>query len=354
MKILKEFFGKTKESREVYLYTLQNDRNMSVSIMTFGGAVVKLLFPDRTGSIKDLICGYDTLSYYENADGYQGALIGRFGNRIKNGRFTLDGKEYILAKNDGNNHLHGGKRGFSHRIWDVVRYDSSDSYACLELSYISCDGEEGYPGELKVNVEYSLDNNNRFEIKYTAVTDKKTILNLTNHTYFNLGGYASGSILDHEIAISADKYLKTDSELIPTCMASVENTPFDFRKFKTVGKDFYSDSEDIRFAGGYDHCFVFSERDNYESTPVIIARNQESGIQLELTTDMPCVHFYTGNFLKNEKYNFKGSYPQKPQSAFCLETELMPDSINHSDFTDCTLDAGQTFKSFTAFKFGNI
>lgn len=355
MKIYKNNFGKTKKGCDVYLYTLQNDRGMSVDIATFGGTIVKMLVPDRDGRISDIVCGYDMLSDYENADGYQGAVIGRFGNRIKDGKFTLDDAEYVLAKNDGNNHLHGGNQGFSHKIWDVSECGSTDNCVYLELSYDSYDGEEGYPGELKVNVEYILDNDNKFEIKYSAFTDKKTILNLTNHTYFNLGGYASGSILSHEIQILADKYLKTDKELIPTGdIVNVDNTPFDFRNFKSIGKDFYSDSDDIKFAGGYDHCFVFSDRGINFDTSVITVKDINSGRKLEVMTDMPCVHFYTGNFLKNEKYKFKGGYPQRPQNAFCLETELMPDSINHPNFTNCVLDVGQNFKSFTAFKFGII
>ncbi len=352
MKIYKRFFGKTKDGEDVYLFTLENSGGMRVSISTFGGAVVSIFAPDREGRYSDVVCGYDSLSDYESADGYQGALVGRFGNRIGKGRFKLDGKEYRLYCNDGNNHLHGGKVGFSHKVWETGEPEERDDAAVLPLSYVSRDGEEGYPGTLKVEVEYSLDEKNAFGIKYKAVCDKKTVLNLTNHTYFNLGGYASGSVLNHIIEINADTYIETDGELIPTGnILSVEKTPFDFRKPKAIGQDFYADFEALKIAGGYDHCLNFTPdgRDIFE--PVVSVYEPACGRIMKVYTDRPSVQFYTGNFLNDVNHPFKGGYPQNKQNAFCLETQAMPDSMNHEGFTDCTLSPGEVFESFTTYEF---
>lgn len=349
MKIEKNLFGITKNGEEVYIYTLQNNNGISVSICEFGAAIVKLCVPDKNGNIADIIGGYDCLSSYEDGDGYQGAIVGRFGNRIAKGIFTLDGATYKLYINNGENHLHGGKIGFSHKVW-ASDISLSDDCATLMLSLVSPDGDEGYPGELTVRVTYTLDSDS-LTISYSATTDKKTVLNLTNHSYFNLAGYDSGKIFDHIIKISADRFLPTDAGLIPTGeITSVEGTPFDFRSPKAIGRDFYSNDINLKNALGYDHCLVFDES-VCEDEPKIIVTEKSSGRVMEVYTTMPAVHFYTGNFLNNPDYPFKGNYPQATQNAFCLETENMPDSMNHENFTDCTLDAGKTFESFTKFRF---
>lgn len=350
MKAIKDFFGKTQNNEDVYIYTLQNNNGVSISISEFGGAIVKLFVPDRNGNISDIVCGFDNLSSYELSDGYQGAIIGRFGNRIGQAKFSLDGVTYDLYKNNGNNHLHGGKVGFSHKVWSSEIIEKVDSIS-LKLTLFSPDGEENYPGNLSVTVIYTLDNENALTIEYSATTDKKTILNLTNHTYFNLSGYDSGKIFDHKVTILADRFLPTDDELIPTGeIVSVENTPFDFRKEKSIGQDFFSDDLNLKNAGGYDHCLIF-EKCLSPDTPKITVKDEISGREMLLYTDMPAVHFYTGNFMKNKEHPFKNNYEQVEQNAFCLETEKMPDSINHKNFTDCTLSKGEVYKTYTKFKF---
>lgn len=350
MKALKNFFGKTQNNEDVYIYTLENNNGVSVCISEFGGAIVKLNVPDKNGNISDIVCGFDNLSSYELSDGYQGALIGRCANRIGNAKFTLDGVTYNLYNNVGNDHLHGGRVGFSHKVWDseIIENDNSVS---LKLCLFSPDGDENYPGNLSVCVIYTLDNENALNIQYSAQTDKKTIINLTNHAYFNLAGYNSGKIFDHKVTILADKFLPTSDSLIPTGeILPVENTPFDFRREKSIGQDFHADNINLKYAGGYDHCMVF-ESGLSSDTPKITVREEKCGRAMQVYTDMPAVHFYTGNFMKNKDYPFKNNYEQVEQNAFCLETEKMPDSINHENFTDCTLDVGQVYSTFTKFKF---
>ena len=347
MDIQKNFFGKVNGS-DIYKYTMTADSKMSVSIITFGGAITNLFVPDKCGNLTDIVCGYDDLDSYVNGDGYQGALIGRFGNRIGDAKFTLDGAEYLLFKNDGENHLHGGKEGFSHKIWSASPSLSSD--AChLDLHYTSPDGEEGYPGTLDVNVRYTL-TDNALQISYKANTDKRTVLNLTNHAYFNLGGYNSGDIFGHVVQMDADAFLETDAALIPTGkIVSVECTPFDFREPKSIGKDFECDYEPLKLAGGYDHCMCFTG--GVSDSARIKVTHEPSGRVMEVYTDMPCVQFYTGNFMCNEAYPFKNGYTQKKQHAFCLETQKMPDSMNHSGFTNCILSPDETYSSTTVYKF---
>lgn len=350
MSIKKKLFGKLDDGTEVYSYTLRNESGMKVKIMSLGGTIMKIKVPDRNGCFTDVIGGYDSLESYVGADGYQGALIGRFGNRIADGVFTLDGEKYTLATNNGKNHLHGGNVGFDSKVWRVTERDSEEPE--LEMSYISVDGEEGYPGTLGVTVTYKLTADNALSINYRAVTDKKTILNLTNHTYFNLAGYANGSILDHELFLDADTFLPTDETLIPTGeLRSVKGTPFDFRTPKKIGKDFYADDTALKYAGGYDHCFNFCGGETEEPVKRAELYDEKSGRVMEVFTNQPCVQLYTGNFLNNEKYPFKGGFPQKQQSLLCLETQHMPDSINHEGFTDCILNPDEVYDYTTVYKF---
>ena len=349
MNINKKFFGTTKTGEDIYLYTLTNDNGMSVSISEFGGAIVNILVPDKNGNITDVVGGYDDLLSYEESDGYQGALIGRWGNRIKQGKFTLDGVEYNLFINNGNNHLHGGEVGFSNKVWKSNAY--CEDVATLTLDYFSPDGEEGYPGNLNVRVVYTLDNDNALTIKYHATTDKLTVINLTNHTYFNLAGFNSGKIFDHVLNLKCDRFLPTDGELIPTGeIASVEGTPFDFRCAKTIGRDFDLNDKNMGLARGYDHCFVFENGLSADEAKISVYE-PTSGRGMEVYTDQPAVQFYSGNFLEDNGYPFKGGYAKNLQCAFCLETEIMPDSMNHDGFTKCTLSPDEVYSTYTTYKF---
>ena len=351
MSIEKRYFGTLSDGRTVNSYTLFNAKGMRVMILDLGGILCQIHVPDKEGRLTDVVGGYDNLDYYVNASGYQGALIGRFGNRIGMSKFTLDGKEYTLfANNNDVNHLHGGKEGFNTKIWSVTEKDGEAP--ALELEYVSVDGEEGYPGTLTVRVTYTLSADNALSIRYQATTDKKTILNLTNHAYFNLGGYASGSIRDHYLQMDADSYVRTDTLLIPTGeLPSVEGTPFDFRSGKTVGQDIDADNIDLKIAGGYDHCFNFVGGETKEPVLRATLKDPKSGRVMKMYTNQPCVQLYTGNFLENDGYPFKGGYVKSKQIALCLETQHMPDSINHDNFTNVVLDVGETYDYTTIYAF---
>ncbi len=348
--ITKQLFGTLDGGTDVYTYTMKNQNGMCVRVSEFGGALVEILVPDRWGRMTDVIGGYDSLRDYVLGDGYQGALIGRVGNRIAKGRFTLDGKEYKLFVNNGPNSLHGGKVGFSHKIWNVKPVDGDEPKLILTLT--SPDGEENYPGTLSVTVTYALLASNALSIRYQATTDKKTIVNLTNHTYFNLGGYASGKVFDHVLQMEADRYLPTDANLIPTGeLRPVDGTPFDFRDPKTIGKDFDMQNPDIQLAGGYDHCFCFTGGETREPVLRVTAYEPNSGRMMQVYTNQPCVQFYTGNFLTNPEHPFKGGYPQNQQALFCLETQKMPDAINQPGFNNTVLEPDQNYDYTTIYQF---
>ena len=350
MSIQKQLFGILPDGRATHRYTMRNENGMSVSILDFGGAIQQLLVPDQNGRFSDVVGGYDNITDYYYGDGYQGALIGRIGNRICHGKFTLDGVEYSLYINNGDNHLHGGKEGFDHKIWDVTPVEGAEP--ALVLHYVSPDGEEGYPGTLDVTVTYTLKARNALSIRYIATTDKKTILNLTNHTYFNLGGFASGKVFDHVLQLDADTYLTTDDGLIPTGeLVDVTGTPFDFRTPKTVGRDFDADNRDLKCAGGYDHCFNFTGGATAIPTVRATLYHPASGRQMQVVTNQPCVQFYTGNFLTNAERPFKGGYPQATQNALCLETQHMPDSVNHDNFPTTELLPGEVYDYTTEYVF---
>ena len=351
MSIKKELFG-THRGCDIYKYTLENENGMSVVISNFGATILSINVPDKNGEVADVICGYDDLQSYIDADGYQGAIIGRVGNRICRGKFELDGVQYDMYINNGPNHLHGGKEGFDKRIWQVLALDEGVEPS-IKLFLLSADGDEGYPGNLAVTVSYALKNDGSLSIRYEANTDKRTIINLTNHTYFNLGGYNSGKIYDQELWLDADTYLPTDDTLIPTGeIRSVANTPFDFRLPKAIGRDIKMQDQDLIIAGGYDHCLNFTGGET--KLPKLRARviHKESGRVMEMYTNQPCVQFYSGNFLTNAKYPFRGNVPQKIQMAFCLETQHMPDSVNHDNFTNCVLKPGEVYDFTTEYRFG--
>lgn len=353
--ITKELYGKMPDGREVYRYTLQNKNGMRMKVLDYGGIVTELWVPDRNGIFIDVVGGYDSLQFYLDADGFQGALVGRFANRIKDARFMLDGREYQLEPTSDDGHqLHGGLKGFDKYIWDVKVIDGDEP--TLELHILSPDGDQNYPGAFDLTVTYKLTDKNGWNIHYVATTDKPTIANLTNHTYFNLAGYDSGSILDTELTIDADSYVPSDSELIPTGeIRRVDDTPFDFRKAKRIGKELGQNNKELFMSGvnvnGYDHCFNFTGRDTLGVVKRIEAYNDKSGIMLEVFTDRPCVQLYTGNFLCNSLYPFKNGYEQRIHSLFCLETQCMPDSINHKNFTNCVLRPGEILDTTTEYRF---
>ena len=350
MSIIKELFGKYL-SQDVHKYTLTNDTGMSVVLSNFGATIISINVPDKNGAISDVIGGYDTLESYVEADGYQGAIIGRVGNRICRGKFTLDGVDYSMYINNGPNHLHGGKEGFDKKIWQVLSTDDSNEPS-IKFFLISKDGEEGYPGNLSITVTYKLANNGELSIRYEAITDKRTIINLTNHTYFNLGGYASGKIYEHILWLDADTYLPTDDTLIPTGeIRSVEGTPFDFRLPKKIGRDINLHDNDLIIAGGYDHCLNFVGGETKRPKLRAKVLHENSGRVMEMYTNQPCVQFYSGNFLTNDKYPFKNNCSQNKQMAFCLETQHMPDSINHENFTNVILNPEEKYDYTTIYKF---
>lgn len=349
LRIEKQAFGQLASGENVELFTLRNTLGMEVDIMNYGGTIVRWTAPDKDGNYDDITLGMDSLKGYLNGVPYFGALVGRYGNRIANAKFTLNGTSYDLAVNNGVNSLHGGIKGFDKVLWtaDVI----NETEGKLVLSYLSKDGEEGYPGNLKVKVTYELKDDNSLSIDYEATTDQKTVVNLTNHAYFNLGGLGS-RVLDHEVMIAADTYLPVDKGLIPTGeMMSVENSPMDFTDFHGIGERLDDTTyTQIALGGGYDHCWVFTDQSDV-LRKVAEVREASSGRSMEVFTTEPAVQFYTGNFLDGSIIGKKGiSYGKR--SGFCLETQHFPDSPNQSQFPSTVLDPSDTYKSTTVFKFG--
>lgn len=339
--IEKKYFGKI-EGREVSLYILKNN-SLEVTLSDYGATIIRIRLALRSGEVRDLVRGYDDLASYMNADGYLGAVVGRVGNRICRGRFTLDGKDYELYCNNGVNHLHGGKVGFDKKI-----YDASIEGDSILFSATSPDGEEGYPGKLDYSVRYTLEDNS-LRLDYYAVTDKATPVNLTNHVYFNLMG--SGTIYSHSITVDADRYIPTDDTLIPMGeIASVEGTPFDFRSEKFLGAGILGTHKDITLGGGLDHCVVFTDRGEGIHERVKVT-SPDGLVTLKAYTDLPAVQLYSGNFLGNKEFPFRGGEKQIKRAAFCLETENMPDSVNHENFTNTVLRPGEEYKNSTVYKF---
>lgn len=350
--IRKETFGKTAAGEAIDIYTLSNKKGMQVTITNFGATVVTLLVPDRGGKAADVVLGFDTLAGYESGKGYFGATIGRYGNRIGGGTFSLDGKTYTLAKNNGNNALHGGIVGFNKKVWKAREIAAKDGES-LEMSYLSVDGEEGYPGNLSVKVIFTLPaERNELRIDYTASTDKDTVLNLTNHSYFNLAGEGSGDILDHVVTLHAKEFTPVDGTLIPTGeLRAVAGTPMDFTSATAIGKRINENYEQLVFGKGYDHNWVISRTGAANSlASAAEAYDPKSGRKLEVLTTEPGVQFYTGNFLDGSAKG-KGGKAYQQRSAFCLETQHFPDSPNHANFPTTRLKANAAFHSETVFRF---
>ena len=337
-------FGTTAAGEEVFLITLKND-TLACEILTYGATLRSLFVSDRSGTRRDVVLGYDTLQEYETQDGYLGATIGRYANRIANGRFRINEQTYSVATNNGENHLHGGRVGFSHRVWTIEELCSDK--VCLSL--VSGHMEEGYPGKLNVRVTYSL-HQNALAIHYSAVSDADTICNLTNHSYFNLAGHSSGPIYDQEIMITAQSYTPTDAHSIPTGqIAPVESTPMDLRLFHKIGSHLADDFPQLTQAGGYDHNFVV---DGQPGTlrPAAKARCAAAGIAMEVDTTLPGIQFYTANFLEDGRVG-KDRCSYGPQHGFCLETQFFPDSPNQLSFPSALLKAGEVFDHKTVFSF---
>ncbi len=347
--IEKKEYGTTPAGQKVDVYTLKNQKGMEVNIMTYGGIITSLKVPNKAGVSEEVVIGFNNLEQYTKDNPYFGALIGRFGNRIANGKFTLEGKEYKLAANNGKNALHGGPEGFHRVIWTAEEAKGGD-VATLKLKYLSKDMEEGYPGNLTVFVTYTLNNDNSLDVLYEATTDKKTVVNLTQHSYFNLSSDFTKPILDHEITIDADKLVPVDADLIPTGkLTDVTNTPFDFRKAKTAGKDIEAKDDQIKKGLGYDHCWVLNNQDKGERFAAS-AYDPTSGRLLEVFTDQPGIQFYSGNFLDGTlPMRNGGTYAHR--TGFCLETQHFPDAPNQKDFPSTVLSPGENYKTKTTFKF---
>ena len=348
LKIDKIQFGETMDGTDVDQFILSNNNGMEVRIITYGGIITSWTAPDKNGNYKDIVLGYNTLAEYEAETPYFGALIGRYGNRIAKGKFSLDNQEYTLAVNNGVNHLHGGLKGFDKVVWDAKTI-VSDSTVSLELSYLSKDMEEGYPGNLETKVTYTLNNKDELSVSYEATTDKPTIVNLTQHSYFNLTADFNKDILGHELVINADSFLPVDKTLIPTGeFRDVTGTPFDFKTSKTIGTHIDNENIQLKNGLGYDHCWVLNDQDNGVRF-VASAYEPISGRLLEVFSDEPGIQFYSGNFLDGTlPSKNKGMYQHR--TGFCLETQHYPNSPNQENFTSVILKPGEKYKSKTVFR----
>ncbi len=348
MSVSKKLFGKTKNGEEVTIYTLKNDKGMTATFLDYGAVLVNLLVPDANGKFDDVVLGYDTVAEYEiNGPGF-GSFIGRHANRIGDAKFTLNGKTYELEKNDGKNNLHSGSVGYNKFMYEAETFEEEDSVS-VEFSRLSPDMEQGFPGNLDISVTYTLTNDNELVIEYLAVSDQDTIVNLTNHTYFNLAGHKSGTILNHLVQIDADQFTPTTDDLIPTGeFADVTGTPMDFRKLKPIGQDINAEYKPLIQAGGYDHNYVLNINEN-EVTKVAELVEEKSGRKMTVYTDKPGLQLYTANFLTNEKG--KDGVVYQKNDGVCFETQYYPNSCNIEAFPSSVLKAGEEYDFVTIYKF---
>jgi len=348
MNIRKEEFGKLEDAT-VYAYTLENDRGVKVACLDYGCTITKIITPDRNGKLENIVLGYDELEGYLNNSAYFGSVVGRVAGRIGGAEFTLNGNTYSLAKNENGNHLHGGVKGFDKVIWDVETEENAAEVS-VKFSYVSPDGEEGYPGNLKMNVTYTLNKNNELSIQYEGISDETTLLNVTNHSYFNLSGDLKRDILDHELTLKSDQYLELQDDLLPTGkFADVEGTPFDFRQGRLIRSGAESDYPQNKLAGGgYDHPFVLNANRNEE----IILKDPHSGRQMIVETDEVGVVVYTSNQLSGDDEIY-GVIPRK-YLGICLETQGLPDAIHHDHFPSWILEKDKPYSSVTTFKFSIV
>ena len=346
--IMTKSFGKTSEGADVRLYILQNKNGAKVSITDYGATITAIQVPDRDGKLADVVLGYDSLQGYEAGGSYFGGLIGRYGNRIGGAQFALDGQTYLLAKNDGRNSLHGGKRGFNKVVW-TAHEPISKGGQTLELTYVSKDGEEGYPGTLSIRVRYTWTDRNELRVQYFAHTDKPTVVNLTNHSYFNLAGDPRKDILGHVLQLEAPRFTPIDDGLIPTGeLRKVEGTPFDFQTPVAIGKRIADSDAQLKLGKGYDHNWVLAAGTGLRLAARVV--EPVTGRVLEIRTTEPGVQFYSGNFLDGTSAGKNGSVLAY-RTGFCLETQHFPDSPNHANFPSTVLRPGQTYQSETTYRF---
>ncbi|MFS4447799.1 aldose epimerase family protein [Maribacter sp. 2307UL18-2] len=343
------FIGLIEED-SVRFYTLRNANGIEVTFTNYGQRLLSLHTPDKNGEFEDVVLGYATLTEFVENRNYYGAIIGRYGNRIGKGTFSIDGTAYDLVKNNGENHLHGGTKGFESVVWKVDDHSSNT----ITFSRVSPDMEEGYPGNLNVQVQYILDDSNALKINYKATSDKATVVNLTNHSFFNLKGEGNGDIMDHVVTINADTYTPVDDGLIPTgAIETVENTPFDFRSPKTIGRDIDADFEQLKIGRGYDHNYVVNEMpqngEGLKLAAMVLEPN--SGRTMEVYTSEPGVQFYTGNFMNGSDIGKTGK-PYPFRGSFCFETQHYPDSPNKPEFPSTLLNPGEVYETTTVYKFG--
>jgi aldose 1-epimerase len=344
----KAAFQRIIDGKNTDLFILRNKNNVEAAFTNYGARILSLSIPDQSGKLTDVITGFKGVEVYkQSTEPYFGATIGRYGNRIAKGKFILDGVEYSIFINNSPNALHGGKKGFQDVVWDVRQLNGQT----LEFSYLSKDMEEGFPGNLKVKVIYTLSDDNELMINYEASTDKKTVINLTNHAFFNLNGEGSGSILNHTLKINAEQYTPVDSTLIPLGkLDSVAGSPFDFREARRIGERIDDDHIQLKYGKGYDHNFVLNTGQNGILNAAAIVMGDKSGIMMEIFTREPGIQFYSGNFMKC-KNTFKGGSKDDFRTAFCLETQHFPDSPNQPSFPTTVLNPGEVYKTNTVYKF---
>lgn len=341
-------FGGTIDDKEVSLYTISNENGMYAQLTNFGARVASLIVPDQEGNPVDIVIGMSTVEDYQNStEAYFGATIGRYGNRIAQGKFTLNGQEYSIPLNNGGNALHGGIKGFQDVVWNVDSIDDNS----IVFSYLSPDMEEGFPGNLDVKVRFTVTKENELKIDYEATTDKTTVINLTNHAFFNLNGEGSGDVLNHRLQIYADRFVPVNENLIPTGeLAEVAGTPFDFQEPKPIGQDIEAENQQLEYGRGYDHTYVLSGKEASGMTHAATAWGDQTGIVMDVYTEEPGMQLYSGNFMEG-KNEMKTGNMDDFRTAFCLETQHFPDSPNQPDFPSTVLEPGDTYSTSTIYKF---
>lgn len=348
MNIQKESFGVTREGLQVSRYVLNNGNGMEVHFTDYGANIIKIIVADKDGHLDDIALGYDSISDYEDNNPGFGSFIGRHANRIKDGTFELNNLIYKLEKNDGNNNLHGGDIGYNKVVYNVATFKVEDTIS-IEFSRVSPDMEQGFPGNLDIKVRYTITKDNSLTINYNAISDQDTVVNLTNHSYFNLSGHNSGSVLEQKVWIKSDSFTPTDDELIPTGeVADVTNTPMDFRELKALGRDIEADYKPLLFAGGYDHNYILKKETSQVEKVATLVDDKTSRV-MDVYTDMPGMQLYTGNFIDNERG--KKGIIYKKRDGVCFETQYYPNSVNIPEFPSSILKGGEEYKSTTIYKF---
>ena len=344
--IMKDNFQLTHEGKQIDLFTMKNVNGMIVQVTNYGGKLVSIIVPDKNGVFEDVCLGYESAQEYVNGIASLGATMGRVTNRIANAQFTLNDSTYQLAKNNGEHTIHGGAKGFRYKVWDGKQLDEQN----VELSYFSEDGEEGFPGNLTLKVLFTLTNENELKLTYHATTDKTTVINFTNHAFFNLAGAGNGDILDHQLMVNADKYTPVDEDAIPTGeILPLSNTPLEFKELTTIGDRIDIDFEQMKFVGGYDHNYVINKTED-ELALAALLFDPGSGRVMEVKTTEPAIQVYTANSLTGKDIG-KGGKSYGSRSSICLETQHFPDSPNHPNFPSTVLEPGDDYISTTIYKF---